>query len=246
LNAIHSDGRTVLVVQHVAFETLGTIEPALRRQGLAPRYLRVHEGDDIPLGCENACGLVVMGGPMGVYEGDRLPHLTHEMKLIEATLTAGRPVLGVCLGSQLLAAVLGGKVYAAPRKEIGWHRVRLSESARRDSLWAGAPAEFQGFHWHGDVFDLPNDCESLASSDLTACQAFRFGASAYGILFHPEVTESILDGMMNSFADELVRVGGSPEQIRRGAKEHLPQLSSIGGGVFGGWARLAAASASVA
>jgi GMP synthase (glutamine-hydrolysing) len=246
LNAIHSNGRTVLVVQHVAFETLGTIEPALRGQGLTPRYLRVHEGDDIPSECGNACGLVVMGGPMGVYERDRLPHLTQEMRLIEAMLAAGRPVLGVCLGSQLLAAVLGARVYPARQKEIGWHRVRLSESARRDPLWASAPAEFQAFHWHGDVFDLPNECESLASSDLTACQAFRSGALAYGILFHPEVTESILEGMVNGFADELVRVGGSPEQIRRGMKEHLPQLSCIAGGVFDGWAGLAAASASIA
>jgi GMP synthase (glutamine-hydrolysing) len=246
LNATHSDGRTVLVVQHVAFETLGTIEPALRAQALTPNYFRVHEGDDIPSGCGNACGLVVMGGPMGVYERDRLPHLTQEMKLIEATLAAGRPVLGVCLGSQLLAAVLGAKVYSAPLKEIGWHRVRLNEPARRDPLWAGAPAEFQGFHWHGDVFDLPDGCESQASSDLTACQAFRAGTSAYGILFHPEVTESILDGMVIGFADELDQVGISSEQIRRGAIEHLPQLSSIAEGVFGGWGRLAAAAASIA
>jgi GMP synthase (glutamine-hydrolysing) len=241
LGTIRSDDRSVLVVQHVAFETLGTIEPALRAQGLTPRYLRVHEGDDIPSGGSDECGLVVMGGPMGVYDRGRLPHLTQELKLIEATLAAGRPVLGVCLGSQLLAAVLGGKVYPGPHKEIGWHRVRLSESARRDPLWAGAPASFQGFHWHGDVFDLPAGCQSLASSDRTACQAFRSGNSAYGILFHMEVTESILDGMAAGFGDELARVGGSPEQLRRGAQEHLPQLSSIGEGVFGGWAQLAAA-----
>ena len=105
-------------------------------------------------------------------------------------LAADRPVLGVCLGSQLLAHVLGSEVSSSPRKEIGWHRVRLSESGRRDPLSAGTTAEFQGFHWHGDVFDVPPRCESLALSDLTACQAFCSGTSAYGVLFHMEDTES--------------------------------------------------------
>src|SRR5262245_57008591 len=94
---------TVLVVQHVACETLGSIEPCLRESGLAPRYIRVHEGQEVPAGLNGACGLIVMGGPMSVYDQDRLPHLVQEMRLIDSALAAHRPVLGVCLGSQLLA-----------------------------------------------------------------------------------------------------------------------------------------------
>ena len=180
---------------------------------------------------------------MSVYESDRLPHLAQEMRLIESALADHRPVLGVCLGSQLLAQVLGSKVSAGPRTEIGWHRVRLNEPGQRDPLWAGAPAEFQGFHWHGDVFDVPRGCESLASSDQTACQAFRSGTSAYGVLFHMEVTESLLDGMAASFPDELAHAGGNIEQLHLGTKEHLPALASIGERFFGGWARLAARGA---
>jgi GMP synthase (glutamine-hydrolysing) len=240
LGASHADSGTVLVVQHVACETLGTIEHALRAQRLTHRYVRIHEGDPIPSRANDSCGLIVLGGPMSVYESDRLPHLAQEMRLIESALADHRPVLGVCLGSQLLAQVLGSKVSAGPCKEIGWHRVRLNEPGQRDALWAGAPAEFHGFHWHGDVFDVPPGCESLASSDQTACQAFRSGTSAYGVLFHMEVTESLLDGMAASFPDELAHAGGNIEQLRLGAKEHLPALASIGERFFGGWARLAA------
>jgi GMP synthase (glutamine-hydrolysing) len=230
----------VLVVQHVACETLGMIEPLLRAQRLTPHYVRVHAGDPIPSGCGDSCGLIVMGGPMGVSDSGRLPHLAQEMRLIESALAARRPVLGVCLGSQLLAHVLGSKVYAGPRQEIGWHRVRLSEAGRRDPLWAGTPIEFQGFHWHGDVFEVPPGCESLASSDLTACQAFRSGVSAYGLLFHLEVTAALVDGMARSFPGELAGAGGDVEELRRGVREHLPVLSSIGERFFSGWARLAA------
>ena len=231
------------MVQHVACETLGTIEHALRAHRLNPRYVRVHEGDPIPSQRNDWCGLIVMGGPMSVYDFERLPHLVQEMRLIESALAADRPVLGVCLGSQLLAHVLGSKVSSSPRKEIGWHRVRLNASGRRDPLWAGAPVEFQGFHWHGDVFDVPPGCQSLASSDQTACQAFRSGTSAYGVLFHMEVTESLIVLMAASFPDELAQVGGNIEELRRDAREHLTVLPSIGERFFGGWACLAAQSA---
>jgi GMP synthase (glutamine-hydrolysing) len=179
-----------------------------------------------------------MGGPMSVYEADRLPHLRQEMRLIEWALSNGRPVLGVCLGSQLLAEVLGGKVRAGARKELGWHNVRLTEAGQRDPLWAGAPTEFPAFHWHGDVFDAPPGCESLASSEMTDCQAFRSGDSAYGLLFHLEVTGPLINGLLDTFADELRQSGGDPESVRRDTHAHLPQLAFLRARVFEHWASL--------
>src|SRR5579872_3773375 len=124
--------RTILVVQHVACETLGTIESALRTHGLSTRRICVHNGDAIPPALGDAAGLIVLGGPMSVNDYGRLPHLVEEMSLVQSALDLGRPVLGVCLGSQLLAHVLGAKVYPGSVKEIGWHQVTLSQDAKQD------------------------------------------------------------------------------------------------------------------
>lgn len=147
-------------------------------------------------------------------------------------LSRYQPVLGVCLGSQLLAHVLGAKVYAGRSKEIGWYPVTLSRSAASDALWSEIPSTFMAYHWHGDAFDLPANCELLASSALTPHQAFRYGANAYGILFHMEVTRPLIETMTDSFAEELREINKSAAQIRQQADEFLPPLDRIGQAVF--------------
>jgi GMP synthase (glutamine-hydrolysing) len=229
----------VLVLQHVACETLGTIEDALARVGLSHRYVRIHQGEPVPADIGDAAALVVMGGPMSVYEHDRLAHLKAEMRLVESAVEIGRPVLGVCLGSQLLAHVLSAKVYPGARKEIGWHDVALTPAAEIDPVWSAAPKQFPAFHWHGDIFDLPHTAVALASSDLTACQAFRYGKNVYGILFHMEVTQPQVSTMTEVFADEVRQVGTTADQILADTSRNLPQLSEIGCGIYDSWARLA-------
>jgi GMP synthase (glutamine-hydrolysing) len=229
---------SVLVVQHVACETLGTIEHSLPAQSLASFFVRVYEGDEMPSELGDTAGLIVMGGPMSVYESDRLPHLKLEMRLIESALKAERPVLGICLGSQLLAHVLGSKVYAGTRKEIGWHAVTLSEAAHADPLWATVPQSFPAFHWHGDVFDLPQNAVKLASSDLTTHQAFRSGNAAYGILFHLEVTGPIISKIAATFPDDVQHCGGDARQLAVESSKYLPQLTEVGRKVFDSWAKL--------
>ncbi|MBI4308419.1 MAG: type 1 glutamine amidotransferase, partial [Chloroflexi bacterium] len=117
---------TVLVLQHAAPETLGAIADALKAAGLAFRYVRTFAGEPVPQDLGDAAGLVAMGGPQSVYEQDRFPYLRDELRLIERALKAGRPILGICLGSQLLAAALGAPVTRGKQKEIGWHRVALT------------------------------------------------------------------------------------------------------------------------
>jgi GMP synthase (glutamine-hydrolysing) len=182
----------------------------------------------------------VMGGPMSVYEHDRLAHLKAEMRLVESALEVQRPVLGVCLGSQLLAHVLSAKVYPGASKEIGWHDVSLTPAGHDDAVWSAAPSRFAAFHWHGDVFDLPRSAVALASSDLTPCQAFRYGKSAYGILFHMEVTQPQVRTMTEIFADEVRQVGTTADKILADTSGNLSHLSEIGCGIYDGWARLAA------
>jgi GMP synthase (glutamine-hydrolysing) len=149
-----------------------------------------------------------------------------------------RPILGTCLGSQLLAAALGARVRPGPQKEIGWHEVTLTPEGRADPLWAEAPDSFAALHWHGDVFDLPRGATRLARSALTDVQAFRYGASAYGLLFHLEVTEPIVRDWVTHFAGELREAGMTPGAILAGVPEHLPAVHRIGDAFYGAWSRL--------
>ncbi|HEY6465189.1 MAG TPA: gamma-glutamyl-gamma-aminobutyrate hydrolase family protein [Candidatus Acidoferrales bacterium] len=231
--------RRILVLQHAASETLGTFEEGLNAAGLQPLYLKTFVGQAVPESSDDACGLIVMGGPMGVYETARYPFLSREMKLIDHFLRAEKPILGVCLGSQLLAACLGAKVGKGERKEIGWYPVRLTVRGARDALWKGQAPSFTAFHWHGDAFDLPSGAVSLASSDLTEVQAFRFGAHAYGFLFHLEVTEDQIRRMLGEFSREIEEEKLSPGTILNESRVFLPLLEKIGTNVFESWARLA-------
>lgn len=227
----------VIVLQHVACETLGIITEVLAERRVEARYVRTFAGETVPPTMDGATGLIVMGGPMGVYETDRFPHLEDEMRLIRHATDAGKPVLGVCLGSQLIAAALGARVYPGPQKEIGWYEIRLSEAGATDPLLVGVPSSFTGFVWHGDVFDLPKGATSLASTALTACQAFRYNANVYGILFHMEVTAAIIDGMLATFSDELSQARIDAAPIRDVASK-LEPLQRIGKSVFTRWADL--------
>jgi GMP synthase (glutamine-hydrolysing) len=232
----------VLALQHAAPEGPAAIGEALRRRGIGLNVVRIDQGAAVPGSMGNAAGLVVMGGPMSVYEADRSSHLPAELRLIQSALDAGRPILGVCLGSQLLAAALGAKVVPSGRKEIGWHEVRLGDAAKQDALWHGIADRFMGFHWHGDIFDLPQGATPLASSPLTELQAFRSGGNAYGLLFHLEVGEPQIRDFVKTFADELsaARIPAAP--ILDGMAAHLKPLQRIGTRIFDRWAALLEAS----
>jgi GMP synthase (glutamine-hydrolysing) len=149
--------------------------------------------------------VIVLGGPLGVYQADEHPFLDREIALIRACLDEGRPVLGICLGAQLLAAAAGARVYPGERgKEIGWAAVELSDAGVADPLWAGFPRRFTTFHWHGDTFDLPDGAELLARTPGYV-QAFRLGVHAYGVQFHPEVVPPELESWIVAYRLELER-----------------------------------------
>jgi len=227
----------VLVVQHEQVEGLGSIAESLGEAGTKPRYIRAFAGEQVPRTLGGAAGLIVMGGPMGVYDAPRFPFLRDEMRLIEAALRDARPVLGICLGSQLLAQALGAEVRSTGKKEIGWFDVTLTESAETDPLWSRVPRSFPAFHWHGDAFPLPAGATHLASSVMTPHQAFRY-QHAYGVLFHLEVTAGIARDMVGSWPDELREEGLSAEAIILSTDQLLPGMRSVAETVFGRWARL--------
>ncbi|HUI08484.1 MAG TPA: type 1 glutamine amidotransferase [Verrucomicrobiae bacterium] len=217
---------------------MGIIADALKHARISPHYIRSFEGQPVPKEMGEAAGLIVIGGPQSVYEQVNFPWLRNELRLIDHALNRQKPILGVCLGSQLLAAAIGARVYPARAKEIGWNRVTLSESARSDFLFAGAQKSFTAFHWHGDVFDLPRAATLLASSSRTAHQAFRYARNAYGLLFHLEVTFPQVRAMVETFGDELRATGLNGAAIKLNAHTHLPALRRIGQAVFTHWVAL--------
>jgi GMP synthase (glutamine-hydrolysing) len=203
---------------------------------------RIDRGEPVPADLRGMAGLVVMGGPMGVYEAEVHPHLLAEQRLIESALRLELPVLGVCLGSQLLAATLGARVAPGPRKEIGWFPVTCTEAARTDPLFAAAPATFTALHWHGDAFDLPSDATSLARSELTPHQAFRWGKAAHGLLFHLEATLEQVDSMAQLFAEELEGAAVDAGALRVRAREAVIETQATATTVFDAWAAQIVAS----
>lgn len=186
--------RKWVVVQHVPYEGPGLIGELALVRGLEIEVCHVYEGRSLPRADELE-GLVVMGGPMGVHDTVEHPHLLGELELITGALADGTPILGVCLGAQLLARSLGARIYPGERAEIGAGTVTLTPEGSSDPV-LGAPdrPQLPVFHWHGETFDLPPQALRLAGSELYANQAFRFGHCAYGFQFHVELDAQLAQG----------------------------------------------------
>ncbi|MBI4460511.1 MAG: gamma-glutamyl-gamma-aminobutyrate hydrolase family protein [Acidobacteria bacterium] len=202
------------------------------------RYLDVFRGEPAPdnligsLGSVGFVGLIIMGGPMGVYEADRYPFLRDELELIRRTADQGLPVLGICLGAQLIAAALGARVYPGPRKEIGWYPV---EVMAEDELTARLPPRFPAFHWHGDTFDLPDGAVRLFRSDLYENQGFRWGKNVCAIQFHFEISKGMVEDWLEDkgcCAEVAAVPDTNAELIRRETVQWVGQLETLSKAVF--------------
>jgi GMP synthase-like glutamine amidotransferase len=179
---------SILVVRHEPFEHLGHFAKILKQNNIPFYYKDLGE----PLELDGCHGVIVMGGPQSA--NDSLPGLVAELMLIEQAVVREVPVLGICLGAQLIAKALGARVYRNPEKEIGWAPVYFTAAAEHDHVFGGIVSPANLFHWHGETFDLPAGAEWLAYSDKCRHQAYRFGRNVYGIQFHPEITpEMIVD-----------------------------------------------------
>jgi GMP synthase-like glutamine amidotransferase len=180
-----------VVVQHVSFEGPGLIAQIAARRGIELRLCHPYLGDPLPSHAE-LDGLVVMGGPMSVVDITEHPYLVEEEKLIAAMVRAGRPVLGVCLGAQLMAHALGARIHRGEQAEIGFGTVSLTGEGREDPVLGSLGAEsLPVMHWHQDTFDLPEHALWLARSALYPHQAFRVGERAYGLQFHLELDREL-------------------------------------------------------
>ena len=190
-----------LVLRHVAFEDLGVFAEPLAARGFTFDVRQAGVDTVSPGDWQDADLVVVLGGPIGVYETATYPGLADEVAQLRARVTAGRPTVGVCLGAQLIAAALGQRVYPGRAKEIGWAPVALSPAGRAGPLAAldGVPV----LHWHGDTFDLPPGAALLASTEVTPHQAFAIGDAVLGLQFHPEVVPAAIEAWLVGHAAEL-------------------------------------------
>lgn len=189
-------------LQHVAFEGLGSIEEWALNNGHLLSVTKLYEAA-VYLDINEIDWLIVMGGPMGVYDEDKYGWLIEEKKYIQQAIAAGKTVLGICLGSQLIAEVLGAKVYPNNEKEIGWFDIHLTPTAVNNELFFDAPPTIKVFHWHGDTFDLPKDALHLAYSEACKHQAFVYNKKVLGLQFHIETTEESLEDMSTYGTEEL-------------------------------------------
>lgn len=204
--------RKILVLQHIGCETLGLFaEEAADLAGFT--YVRPFQGEPVPVSLAGWDGLVILGGPMAVYESENDPYLLDEIRLVAAAIAQDFPVLGICLGSQLIAAAAGAAVYAGSQREAGWGEVILAEAAGNDPLFSGLPSPLPAFQLHGDTFDLPTGAVRLAENALYANQAFRLGNNIYGLQFHVEVTSSLVKKWAGFYREYISGAGVTPESL---------------------------------
>ncbi len=237
---------TLLVIQHVPRERLGTFEDAFTEAGCALKLLRAYDANAVWPTVDGVDGIVTMGGPQSVYEQQRYPYLSRELQLLREALRAEQPILGVCLGAQLLAAALGAPVRKSPQKEIGWYPLMREPGADGDPLAAPFGQTETVFQWHGDTFALPTGAVRLASSPRCPEQGFRYRDNVYALQFHLEVTEAIVRAWTQTPVNkaELASLKGvvDPMTIRRQSPQHVGRLSELSAHVASTFAALAGSS----
>ena len=218
----------LIVLRHVPYEGPGLIEDMLEGRGLPYRIIDV-PGEGVPLGAAGFTGIVSMGGPMSVNDGTR--EIEKEKELLLEAIGRDIPILGVCLGAQIIASAMGARVYAGDQPEVGWGEVTLTQSGIADPLMAGADHVLPVLHWHGDAFDLPEGAVNLASSAKFENQAFRAGTNTYGIQFHLEVDEEMVREWVAMDQEEENGIVSEPDEILDGVRLYLDQVR-FGGSFF--------------
>ncbi|MDE1181333.1 glutamine amidotransferase [Paraburkholderia sp.] len=227
--------REVLAIRHVHFEDLGSLERVLGDRGQLVRYLDVGLGRVDAPDPAAASLMVVLGGPISATDDARYPTLAPLLSLIEKRIATGLPTLGICLGAQLIARVLGARVYRAKQTELGWSPLTLTDAGRASPLHHLDGANTSMLHWHGDTFDLPPGATHLAATPTCENQAFSWGAHVLGVQCHPEIRADRFEPWLIANAAELDEHGVDICALRADTARLAPSLETCARAAFGEW-----------
>ncbi len=234
--------KRLLVFQHVPHEILGTFDPLLKESGFRIRYINFGRTPDAEPKVAKYDGLIVLGGPMCISQRENYPHLNTEIAAIREAMELDMPILGICLGAQLIAAALHARVHRNPVKEIGWYDVCATEAGKQDPLFRFFDGDEKIFQWHGDTFEIPHGAVHLASSPDCRNQAFRIGDRIYGLQFHLEVDAALIERWLKTPVHmrelEALPAAISAEKIRSETPQHIDRSTALGAKLFGEFIRL--------
>ena len=233
--------KPVLVIQNDAKEGAGQLATLVAGHGLKAQTVFGYDTDYQGLGSDGYSALVMLGGAQSAYETEEYPYLSREIALCRDFMKAGKPVAGFCLGAQILARALGGEVVPGAEKEIGWYDLVLSEAAADDAILGDHPKTLLAYHFHGDRIENVPGATTLASSDMTACQLFRYGDNVYGFQCHAEVDQPLVEVMCRNNADYMASNGFDAEAIIAESIENLPAFADACRGVLDRWLDLVTA-----
>lgn len=225
--------KIALAIRHVAFEDLGSIAGPLQQAGYGIEYRDACEDDLTAIDPLAADMLLVLGGPIGVYDENTYPIVATEKDILKQRMAANLPTVGICLGAQLMAAALGSRVYPGPKKEIGWSKLQLTPEGFDSPLRHLTNTAV--LHWHGDTFDLPEGCQLLASTEICRNQAFARGSNILALQFHPEVIATKFENWLMGHACELSVADLDPRSLRAAASSNAAKLEQASNRMFSEW-----------